>query len=110
MGYIAENVRRFFHPAAIDEMLSTFLPMMNGPNLNVSVAWWRTKFSNINASRAEHPRLPILHVDFLAPITPPIVSAHALPSMGVRQLLHVRRPHATIPLQIGGDACGPYRK
>ena len=36
MGYIAENVRRFFHPAAIDEMLSTFLPPMNCTSLNVS--------------------------------------------------------------------------
>ncbi|KDQ54765.1 hypothetical protein JAAARDRAFT_71570 [Jaapia argillacea MUCL 33604] len=34
MGYIAENVRRFFHPAAIDEMLSTFLPMFNGTDLD----------------------------------------------------------------------------
>ena len=36
MGYVAENVRRFFHPAAIDEMLSTFLPSMNCTSLNVS--------------------------------------------------------------------------
>ena len=36
MGYIAENVRRFFHPAAIDEMLSTFLPHMNSNSLNAS--------------------------------------------------------------------------
>ena len=36
MGYIAETVRRFYHPAAIDEMLSTFIPMINGTNLNVS--------------------------------------------------------------------------
>lgn len=33
MGYIAENVRRFFHPAAIDEMLSTFVPTINGTDL-----------------------------------------------------------------------------
>lgn len=36
MGYIAETVRRFYHPAAADEMLSTFLPLINGTNLNVS--------------------------------------------------------------------------
>jgi len=36
MGYIAENVQRFFHPAAIDEMLSTFVPLMNGTSLSVS--------------------------------------------------------------------------
>ncbi|GBE78103.1 hypothetical protein SCP_0109850 [Sparassis crispa] len=38
MGYIADNVRRFFHPAAIDEMLSTFVPMMKGTSLNSMLA------------------------------------------------------------------------
>lgn len=36
MGYIADLSRRFFHPAAIEEMLSTFLPDFNGTNLDVS--------------------------------------------------------------------------
>jgi len=35
MGYIADNAQRFFHPAAIDEMLSTFVPLINGTNLDV---------------------------------------------------------------------------
>ncbi|THV06091.1 hypothetical protein K435DRAFT_44420 [Dendrothele bispora CBS 962.96] len=30
MGYIADNARKFFHPAAINEMLSTFVPLVNG--------------------------------------------------------------------------------
>ncbi|KAG1826229.1 uncharacterized protein BJ212DRAFT_1444172 [Suillus subaureus] len=34
MGYIADISRRFFHPAAIEEMLSTFLPGFNGTNLD----------------------------------------------------------------------------
>ncbi|EGN99641.1 hypothetical protein SERLA73DRAFT_159863 [Serpula lacrymans var. lacrymans S7.3] len=34
MGYIADIVRRFFHPAAIDEMLATFVPLINGTDLN----------------------------------------------------------------------------
>ncbi|KAJ3990413.1 hypothetical protein F5890DRAFT_1398687 [Lentinula detonsa] len=34
MGYIAENSRRFFHPAAINEMLSTFVPLINGSQLD----------------------------------------------------------------------------
>ncbi|KAI0932581.1 hypothetical protein AcV5_004237 [Taiwanofungus camphoratus] len=38
MGYIAENSRRFFHPAAIDEMLLTFIPMMKGTSLNSILA------------------------------------------------------------------------
>jgi proteasome activator subunit 4 len=36
MGYIAENSRKFFHPAAINEMLSTFLPLLDGTKLDVS--------------------------------------------------------------------------
>ncbi|KAF8168284.1 hypothetical protein B0H34DRAFT_792908 [Crassisporium funariophilum] len=34
MGYIAENSRKFFHPAAINEMLATFLPHLDGTNLD----------------------------------------------------------------------------
>jgi proteasome activator subunit 4 len=36
MGYIADHARRFFHPAAIDEMLSTFVPLIDGSKLDVS--------------------------------------------------------------------------
>lgn len=36
MGYIADNARRFFHPAAINEMLSTFVPLIDGTKLDVS--------------------------------------------------------------------------
>jgi proteasome activator subunit 4 len=35
MGTIASTVQRFFHPAAIDQMLETFVPLINGTNLNV---------------------------------------------------------------------------
>ncbi|KXN83586.1 Proteasome activator complex subunit 4 [Leucoagaricus sp. SymC.cos] len=34
MGYIADNARRFFHPAAINDMLSTFVPLIDGTNLD----------------------------------------------------------------------------
>jgi proteasome activator subunit 4 len=43
MGYIADTSRRFFHPAAIDEMLATFVPQINGTNLDV--CW---KMSNLS--------------------------------------------------------------
>lgn len=36
MGHIADNARRFFHPAAIEEMLSTFVPLVDGSKLDVS--------------------------------------------------------------------------
>lgn len=35
LGYIAGNSRKFFHPAAIEDMLSTFVPLMDGTNLDV---------------------------------------------------------------------------
>jgi hypothetical protein len=35
MGTIASTVQRFFHPAATDQMLETFVPLINGTNLNV---------------------------------------------------------------------------
>ncbi|KAF8649879.1 hypothetical protein AX16_005641 [Volvariella volvacea WC 439] len=34
MGYLAEHARRFFHPAAIEDMLNTFLPLMDGTKLD----------------------------------------------------------------------------
>ena len=35
MGYIADNARKFFHPAAINDMLSTFVPLIDGTSLDV---------------------------------------------------------------------------
>jgi proteasome activator subunit 4 len=35
MGVIASTAQRFYHPAAIDQMLETFVPLINGTNLNV---------------------------------------------------------------------------
>ncbi|KAI0336090.1 hypothetical protein GY45DRAFT_1316150 [Cubamyces sp. BRFM 1775] len=59
MGYIADNVRRFFHPAAIDEMLSTFLPMMNGTSLNSILA---SQYYMLTFLPLSHPQsyLPML--------------------------------------------------
>ncbi|KAI0651592.1 hypothetical protein C8Q79DRAFT_934115 [Trametes meyenii] len=59
MGYIADNTRRFFHPAAIDEMLSTFLPMMNGTNLNSILA---SQYYMLTFLPLSHPQsyLPML--------------------------------------------------
>lgn len=37
MGYVAEMSRRFFHPAAIDDMLEQFLPSFIGTSLNASL-------------------------------------------------------------------------
>lgn len=35
MGAIASTIQRFFHPASIDQMLETFVPLINGTSLNV---------------------------------------------------------------------------
>ncbi|KAF8058272.1 hypothetical protein FPV67DRAFT_1786012 [Lyophyllum atratum] len=34
MGYLADHARRFFSPAAIEEMLSTFVPLIDGTKLD----------------------------------------------------------------------------
>ncbi|CDO70270.1 hypothetical protein BN946_scf184942.g70 [Trametes cinnabarina] len=59
MGYIADNARRFFHPAAIDEMLTTFLPMMNGTSLNSILA---SQYYMLTFLPLSHPQsyLPML--------------------------------------------------
>jgi hypothetical protein len=38
MGFIAETTRRFFHPSAADEMLKTFVPLINPMSLSVSLS------------------------------------------------------------------------
>ncbi|KAG5652290.1 hypothetical protein H0H81_005550 [Sphagnurus paluster] len=38
LGYIAENARRFFSPSAIEEMLSTFVPLIDGTKLDSILA------------------------------------------------------------------------
>ncbi|KZP32253.1 hypothetical protein FIBSPDRAFT_907345 [Athelia psychrophila] len=38
MGYLADAASRFFHPAALEEMLGTFVPQVNGTNLDTILA------------------------------------------------------------------------
>jgi len=51
MGYIADNVRRFFHPAATEEMLTTFVPRVNGTELNVCPPPMSPNTHSLHASR-----------------------------------------------------------
>ena len=100
MGYIAEHVRRFYHPAAIDEMLSTFLPLMNGTSLSVS----DNILSSVGPQRLnigitiEHASNTILPPDILANVTSAILPPDTIPGMGIDKLVHVRRTHALIPV------------
>ncbi|KAJ4476693.1 hypothetical protein J3R30DRAFT_3704168 [Lentinula aciculospora] len=59
MGYIAENSRRFFHPAAINEMLSTFIPSMNGSQLDTILS---SQYYLLSFLPLSHPQsyLPML--------------------------------------------------
>ncbi|TFK57485.1 hypothetical protein OE88DRAFT_1651225 [Heliocybe sulcata] len=59
MGYIADNARRFFHPAAVDEMLATFLPYFNGTNLDTVLS---TQYYMLTFLPLSHPQsyLPLL--------------------------------------------------
>ncbi|KZT19390.1 hypothetical protein NEOLEDRAFT_1142177 [Neolentinus lepideus HHB14362 ss-1] len=59
MGYFADNSRRFFHPAAVDEMLATFLPHFNGTNLDSVLS---TQYYMLTFLPLTHPQsyLPLL--------------------------------------------------
>ncbi|ESK98482.1 membrane protein [Moniliophthora roreri MCA 2997] len=59
MGYIAENSRRFFHPAAINDMLSTFLPLLNGTQLDTILS---SQYYLLSFLPLSHPQsyLPML--------------------------------------------------
>ncbi|KAJ7785985.1 hypothetical protein B0H16DRAFT_1488812 [Mycena metata] len=59
MGYIAANTRRFFHPAAANEMLSVFVPLLNGTDLDYVLA---AQFYMLNFLPLTHPQtyLPML--------------------------------------------------
>ncbi|KAJ6627245.1 hypothetical protein B0H10DRAFT_1941394 [Mycena sp. CBHHK59/15] len=59
MGYIAANSRRFFHPAAANEMLSVFVPLINGTDLNGVLA---AQFYLLTFLPLSHPQtyLPML--------------------------------------------------
>ncbi|KAJ7169566.1 hypothetical protein C8R46DRAFT_1162360 [Mycena filopes] len=59
MGYIAANTRRFFHPAASNEMLSVFVPLLNGTDLDYVLA---AQFYMLTFLPLTHPQtyLPML--------------------------------------------------
>ncbi|KAJ3811833.1 hypothetical protein F5876DRAFT_38753 [Lentinula aff. lateritia] len=59
MGFIAENSRRFFHPAAINEMLSTFIPLINGSQLDTILS---SQYYLLSFLPLSHPQsyLPML--------------------------------------------------
>ncbi|KAJ6574791.1 hypothetical protein B0H19DRAFT_1254444 [Mycena capillaripes] len=59
MGYIAANSRRFFHPAATNEMLSVFVPLLNATDLDYVLA---AQFYMLNFLPLTHPQtyLPML--------------------------------------------------
>ncbi|TDL28808.1 ARM repeat-containing protein [Rickenella mellea] len=59
MGYIADSCRRFFHPAATEAMLETFLPLINGANLDSVLA---SQYYLVTFLPLSHPQsyLPML--------------------------------------------------
>ncbi|KAL1720654.1 hypothetical protein EV715DRAFT_249853, partial [Schizophyllum commune] len=59
MGYLASHARRFYHPAAIEEMLNTFVPLINNTSLN-SVLW--SQYALLTFLPESHPQayLPML--------------------------------------------------
>lgn len=59
MGMIASTVQRFYHPAATDQMLETFVPLINGTNLNSLLS---SQFFMLTFLPQSHPQsyLPML--------------------------------------------------
>ncbi|TFK76829.1 hypothetical protein BDN72DRAFT_890635 [Pluteus cervinus] len=59
MGYMADNARRFFHPAAAAEMLDTFVPLIDGIRLDSLLS---TQFHLLTFLPLSHPQsyLPML--------------------------------------------------
>ncbi|KAJ7225820.1 hypothetical protein GGX14DRAFT_422501 [Mycena pura] len=53
MGYIAANSQRFFHPAAISDMLSVFVPLINGTDLDYVLA---AQFYMLSFLPLSHPQ------------------------------------------------------
>ncbi|KAH9487110.1 Proteasome activator complex subunit 4 [Psilocybe cubensis] len=53
MGYIADNSRKFFHPAAINDMLATFLPQFDGTKLDSILA---TEYYLVTFLPLSHPQ------------------------------------------------------
>lgn len=93
MGYIADNARKFFHPAAINEMLSTFLPILDGTQLDVSRVCFLVIYSN-PTRELDHFIISILSNNVPAVVASPILSSHVVSRLGVHQFLHVRRKDA----------------
>jgi len=90
-GYIAETVRRFFHPAAIEEMLSVFVPLLNGTVLDV----WLSQLTSFHlptwliTASTEFALLSVLPVNLSSAKPPAVVSAYALHYLEVGKFLHV---------------------
>jgi proteasome activator subunit 4 len=91
MGNIASCSRRFFHPAAIDEMLSTFVPLIDGTSLDVRspLPFLIAMVPDITLLYAEYTLVAILPFDVSSHHASTILSTHVIPSMGVHQLLYV---------------------
>lgn len=83
MGYIAANSRKFFHPAASNEMLSVFVPLLNGTDLDVSSHLCPEQLLMVLDDFPAHSCSPILLAQFPPPVAPSNLLAHAIQNMGV---------------------------
>jgi hypothetical protein len=90
VAFITGIVRRFFHPSAIDEMLSVFVPMLNGTDLDVCIY---VSCENTNSfilfHYVEFTLITILHVNFSSAKPSSVLSTYAFPRVGIRQFVHV---------------------
>lgn len=87
MGYIADHARKFFHPAAINDMLSTFVPLIDGTSLDVRANLPYIHFHPDLFS--EDPIFSLPLYDFSAPLPSSKLSSNVTPFLGIRELIQV---------------------
>lgn len=85
MGNIGNMSRRFFHPAAIEEMLTTFVPLINGTDLDV--CYLRSSYHSYANWITECPCLSILSPKLSTLVSSDDVPSHVVPSVGVHELV-----------------------
>jgi hypothetical protein len=89
MGYMADNARRFFHPAVINDMLSTFVPLIDGTKLDVGSGSFQP-LAVFNLIQTECSVFSLLSHDILTSFSSPNLSSHVTPFLGVHKLIQVR--------------------
>ena len=86
MAYVAENTRKFFSPACIDEMLQEFVPHIIGSNLDVCISF-KSLFWYSDTPFVAYSCKPVLSCYISPSLTPSILPPHDVSSLGSSEQL-----------------------